>query len=111
VVHLAQMEVQALQVLMVQMESSGTSGSSGTDGSSGTSGSSATSGSSGLSGDIYKTTSSSTMTLGTDPSTIVVGTGLAYTPGQAVLTAHNSSNYQICEVLSYDSRNRYHGNW
>jgi hypothetical protein len=84
--------------------SAGTSGSSGTAGSSGTHGSNGTSGSSGLSGSIYQTSSTSTFTLGNSGS-IVVATGLSYTPAQDILIAFNVSNHQVSSVVSYNPTN------
>ncbi len=80
----------------------GTSGSAGTSGLTGTSGSSGVTGTSGLSGDMYKTESVSSFTLGTG-GTITVGTGLAYTVAQDVIIAYNSTNHQVSMVISYDS--------
>lgn len=81
---------------------SGTAGSSGTSGLTGTSGSSGLTGTSGLSGDMYKTESVSSFTLGTG-GTITVGTGLAYTVAQDIIIAYNSTNHQVSMVVSYDS--------
>ena len=81
---------------------SGTSGSAGTSGLTGTSGSSGRTGTSGLSGDMYRTESVSSFTLGTG-GTITVGTGLAYTVAQDIIIAYNSTNHQVSMVISYDS--------
>jgi hypothetical protein len=81
---------------------SGTSGSAGTSGLTGTSGSSGRAGTSGLSGDMYRTESVSSFTLGTG-GTITVGTGLAYTVAQDIIIAYNSTNHQVSMVISYDS--------
>lgn len=81
---------------------SGTSGSAGTAGFSGSSGISGLNGTSGLSGDRYKSTLSTSFTLGTTTS-FTIGTGLSYTPAQDVIIAYNSSNHEICSVVSYDS--------
>ena len=80
---------------------SGTSGSAGTAGLSGSSGSSGITGTSGLSGDRYKTTSTTSFTLG-NPGTITIGTGLSYTPAQDVLITYNIGNHQVCDVTTYD---------
>jgi hypothetical protein len=82
--------------------SSGTSGSSGLTGTAGTSASSGSSGSSGAAGDKYKTTSTTSFTLGLSGS-LTIGTGLAYTPVQSILITYNVNNFQECEVISYDS--------
>lgn len=80
----------------------GTAGTSGLTGSSGTSGASGTSGSSGAAGDRYKTTSNNALTLGNGGS-LTIGQGLAYTPVQSILITYDVSNFQECEVISYDS--------
>ena len=80
---------------------SGTSGSAGTAGISGSSGSSGIAGTSGLSGDRYKSTLTGSFTLGTTTS-FTIGTGLAYTPAQDVIISYNSTNHEICSVVSYN---------
>ncbi len=83
---------------------SGTKGTSGTSATSGTSGSTGTSGSSGtggLSGDRYATTSTTSFTLG-NAGTITVGTGLAYTVAQSIIIVNSITNFQECEVISYN---------
>lgn len=60
-----------------------------------------TSGSSGLSGDRFRTTSTTTFTLGVSTN-IVVEPGLAYTPAQDVIITYDTSNHQVCTVVSYD---------
>ena len=80
---------------------SGTSGSAGTAGISGSSGSSGLTGTSGLSGDRYRTTSSTSFTLGAG-GTITVGTGLAYTTAQDILISYDISNHQVSMVTSYN---------
>ena len=82
--------------------SAGTSGSSGLTGTAGTAASSGSSGSSGLSGDRYRTTSTSSFTLGNSGS-MTIRTGLAYTPVQSIIITYNVNNFQECEVVSYDS--------
>jgi hypothetical protein len=77
--------------------SSGISGNIGLSGSSGTSGSS---GSSGMNGDKYRTTSSSSFTLG-NSGTINIGTGLGYSVAQSIIIVYDINNFQECEVLSY----------
>ena len=78
-------------------------GSSGTSGLTGTSGSTGSSGSSGKNGDLYRTTSTSTYTLGeTTGTTLTVETGLGYSIAQAILIVHDENNYQEAKVLSYD---------
>ena len=87
--------------------SSGTSGAKGTSGSSGvtgTSGSSGLTGTSGVSGDKYKTTSTTSHTLGSS-GTITVETGLSYSVAQSIIIAYNGSNFQESEVVSYNSSN------
>jgi Collagen triple helix repeat (20 copies) len=80
---------------------SGTSGSAGTAGLSGSSGSSGITGTSGLSGDRYKTTSTTSFTLGSG-GTITVGTGLAYTPAQDVIISFDINNHQVSDVTTYN---------
>jgi hypothetical protein len=60
-----------------------------------------TSGSSGLSGDRFRTTSTTTFTLGVSTN-IVVEPGLAYTPAQDIIITYDTSNHQVCTVVSYD---------
>lgn len=81
--------------------SSGTNGVSGSSGTSGVTGSSGTSGINGLSGDIYKTTSTTSFTLGTS-GTITIGTGLAYTISQDIIISHDISNHQVSMVTGYN---------
>ena len=83
---------------------SGTSGEAGTSGTSGTSGSgtSGTSGSSGANGDLYRTTSTTSFTLGVS-GTLTVGTGLAYSVAQSIIIVFDTSNFQECEVTTYNS--------
>jgi hypothetical protein len=88
----------------VDLSSLAGGGGSGTSGSSGVSGSSGISGSSGVSGDKYKTTSSSSHTLGSS-GTIVVQTGLSYSVAQSIIIAYDGSNFQESEVISYNSSN------
>jgi hypothetical protein len=82
----------------------GSSGTSGNSGSSGVSGTSGLTGTSGVSGDKYKTTSSSSHTLGSS-GTIVVQTGLSYSVAQSIIIAYDGSNFQESEVISYNSGN------
>ncbi len=83
---------------------SGNSGSSGVSGTSGVSGSSGLTGTSGVSGDKYKTTSTTSHTLGSS-GTIVVQTGLSYSVAQSIIIAYDGSNFQESEVISYNSVN------
>lgn len=68
---------------------------------SGPAGTSGTSGTSGYAGDRYRTTSTSTFTLGTS-TTLTVEPGLAYSPAQDVIITYNLTNHQVCSVVSYD---------
>lgn len=88
----------------------GTSGTSGTNGpigpqgvqgTQGIQGVAGTSGSSGADGDKYKTTSTTSFTLGSG-GTITVGTGLAYTPAQDVLITYDINNHQVSDVTTYN---------
>jgi hypothetical protein len=65
------------------------------------SGTSGTSGTSGYDGDRFRTTSTTTFTLGVT-TTIVVEPGLAYTPAQDIIITYNVGNHQTCTVVSYD---------
>jgi hypothetical protein len=64
-------------------------------------GTSGTSGTSGYSGDRFRTTSTTTFTLGVSTN-IVVEPGLAYTPAQDIIITYNVGNHQTCTVVSYD---------
>ena len=64
-------------------------------------GTSGTSGTSGYDGDKYRTTSSSTFTLGTS-TTLTVGTGLAYSVAQDIIISYDLNNHQTCTIVSYD---------
>ncbi len=83
--------------------SSGSSGFSGTSGYSGSSGSSGTSGVDGLPGDKYSTTSTTTLSVSTGTQSLTVDTNLAYSSGQSLVIAHNSSNKMEGTVDSYNS--------
>jgi len=61
-----------------------------------------TAGTSGVAGDRYRTTSTSTFTLG-GAGTLTVGTGLAYSVAQSIIVVYNGSNFQECEVISYNA--------
>jgi len=65
------------------------------------SGTSGTSGTSGYDGDRFRTTSTTTFTLGVT-TTIVVEPGLAYSPAQDIIITYNVGNHQTCTVVSYD---------
>jgi hypothetical protein len=65
------------------------------------SGTSGTSGTSGYDGDRFRTTSTTTFTLGVT-TTIVVEPGLAYTPAQDIIITYNVGNHQTCTVVSYN---------
>lgn len=81
--------------------SSGTNGTSGLTGTSGTSGLTGTSGTSGFSGDKYAATSSNSFTLG-NAGTLTIQPNLAYTAAQSIIIVFNASNFQECEVISYN---------
>lgn len=68
----------------------------------GPAGTSGTSGTSGYDGDRYRTTSTTSFTLGTS-TTLTVATGLAYSTAQSIIIAYNNANHQVCEVVSYNS--------
>jgi hypothetical protein len=79
----------------------GIQGPQGPQGVTGLTGTSGTSGANGVAGDRYKTTSSTTFTLGVG-GTITVGTGLAYTTAQDILISYDVSNHQVSMVTSYN---------
>ena len=88
--------------------SSGQSGSSGSSGSSGVSGSAGTSGSSGQSGSVYYSTSTTSLTLGNGTQTLIVATGLQFTPTQdvTILYPPDPLSYNMTGVIAgYDSNN------
>jgi hypothetical protein len=55
-----------------------------------------------LAGDRYATTSTTSFTLG-NAGSITVGVGLSYTPAQSIIVTYDTSNFQECEVISYES--------
>jgi hypothetical protein len=68
----------------------------------GTGGTAGSSGTSGVAGDRYRTTSTSTFTLGS-AGNLTVGTELAYSVAQSIIVVYNGSNFQECEVISYNA--------
>jgi len=72
---------------------------------SGTAGTSGINGTSGYDGGKYKTTSTSTYTLGVSNQTIIVDTGLAYSTAQSILIAYDTNNYDTVMIISYNASN------
>jgi hypothetical protein len=59
-------------------------------------------GATGLPGDLYSTTSSTSLTIDLGLQTLQVDAGLAYTVPQNIIVANNGSNYMKGTVLSYN---------
>ncbi len=57
----------------------------------------------GAPGDLYKSTSTTTLSIATGTKTLTIGTGLAFTVGQDVLIYNSSSNYMYGTITTYDS--------
>ena len=57
----------------------------------------------GAQGNLYATTSSTSLTIGTGTQNLTVGTGLSYTVGQPVTIAYSSSYEMFGDVISYNS--------
>ena len=57
----------------------------------------------GQQGNLYATTSSTSLTIGAGSKSLTVGTGLAYTVGQQIIIAYDGSNTMIGTVTSYNS--------
>jgi hypothetical protein len=81
----------------------GPTGSTGPTGDTGVTGPTGPTGSTGLPGDIYATTSSTSINLDTvtGENSITVDSGLAYTAAQSIIIAYDSSNYIEATVVSY----------
>jgi hypothetical protein len=82
---------------------SGATGATGIQGVTGPTGPTGATGLTGATGDKYATTSSSSLTVGTGSKSLTVDVGLAYTVGQTVVVAFDSSNSMTGSVTSYDS--------
>ena len=82
---------------------SGSNGLTGSTGSTGSTSSTGITGASGATGDRYSTTSSNSLTIATGTLVpFLVGTGLAYTPGQIVAIANSPSKQMVATVTSYN---------
>jgi len=58
----------------------------------------------GINGDLYQTTSITSLTLdATTPKTVTIGTGLSYSVGQQILVANDAQHYFQGTVQSYNS--------
>lgn len=75
----------------------------GNTGSQGAVGNTGPQGPQGVAGDKYATTSTSAMSVSNGAKTLTVGTGLAYTPQQDIIIAHDSANHMHGVVTSYTS--------
>lgn len=75
----------------------------GNTGSQGAVGNTGPQGPQGVAGDKYATTSTSAMSISNGAKTLTVGTGLAYTPQQDIIIAHDSANHMHGVVTSYTS--------
>jgi hypothetical protein len=83
--------------------SQGVQGASGATGFQGASGSTGPTGASGINGNIYNTTSTSSLTLAASGATgITVGTYLDYTVGQSIIIAYDYNNHQHAQVVTYN---------
>jgi hypothetical protein len=83
--------------------STGPQGATGPIGASGATGPTGATGATGLPGDIYSTTSVTTLVIGTGSKSLTVETDLAYSVGQAVIIAFDGSNSMTGVVTSYTS--------
>ena len=81
----------------------GPTGQGGGVGPTGPTGTTGPTGPTGQQGNLYATTSSTSLTIGTGSKSLTVGTGLAYTVGQQVLVAYDSSNTMVGSLVSYNS--------
>lgn len=59
-------------------------------------------GATGEPGDVYSTTSSTSLTINLGSQTLIVGTGLAYSTAQEVVIAYSVSDYMRGDILSYN---------
>ena len=57
----------------------------------------------GTSGNLYATSSTTSLTISSGSKSLTVGTGLSYTAAQPILIAYNGSNYMAGTVTSYVS--------
>jgi hypothetical protein len=71
-------------------------------GSQGATGLTGATGATGLPGDLYSTTSSTSLEIGLGLKTLQIATGLAYTVPQSIIVANDGLNYMKGTVLSYD---------
>jgi hypothetical protein len=81
----------------------GSTGATGTPGINGSTGPTGPTGATGIPGDIYSTTSSTSILIGLGLKTFTVGTNLAYSLAQKVVIATSISDYMIGDVQSYNS--------
>ncbi len=82
----------------------GFQGSQGPAGAQGAQGPQGATGSTGTAGDRYATTSTTTLTIAAHGSiTLTIGTGLAYTPAQAVIIAYDDANHMHGTITAYNT--------
>jgi hypothetical protein len=81
----------------------GPTGATGSQGIQGETGPTGPTGDDGLDGDIYATTSTNSINLGTvtGENVMTVDAGAAYTPGQSIIIAYDVDNYISAVVVSY----------
>ena len=78
---------------LIQWNATGPQGIAGPQGANGITGAS----------DIFKSTSSSNYTIGYGDGSIITGTNLSWTSGQAILVANDATHYVVGTVISYNS--------
>ena len=83
--------------------STGSTGPIGATGSTGPLGSTGATGLTGATGDRYLTTSGSSLTLATGAQTLLVGSGLSYSPGQQIIISNDSTHYMTGIVVVYNN--------
>lgn len=78
-------------------------GPTGPTGPTGATGPTGPTGPTGAQGNLYATTSTTTLTIGTGTQSLTVGTGLSYTVGQPVVIAYGATYEMFGDVVSYSS--------
>jgi hypothetical protein len=81
----------------------GNTGPTGATGSTGPLGPTGSTGLTGATGDRYLTTSGSSLTIATGAQTLLVGSGLAYSPGQQIIISNDSTHYMTGIVVVYNN--------
>lgn len=80
----------------------GATGAGGGLGPTGPTGATGATGPTGQQGNLYATTSSTSLTIGAGSQSLTVGTGLAYTVGQQVIIAYDATHLMTGSVTSYN---------